>query len=359
MAEGADNEDKTFDPTPRRREEAREQGRYAFSQDLGSSSTTFAGFACLMFLGKNMGSNMLSSFRTDLGRLRSDDLTPNSASEMLTNLFGNGLTVVGGFFAVLLVVAVIAGIVQAGFHISPERLGPDFSKFDPTSGVKRIISTANVVKGLLAILKVIMLSWVAYALLEGKVGSLLSLGHDRLTGAASTAWYLILRIAVWMAAVIFLLGIVDFLYQFRRFETSLKMTREEYERENKEEEGDPQFKARRKQLARERSRRKMLSNIPKATVVVTNPTHFAVALRYEQGRDVAPMVVAKGAGSFARRMSQLARDNGVPVLEKPELARALFAAVREDQPIPPGLFLAVAEVIAFVFKLKRGLVTAS
>ncbi len=354
MAEDADIEDKTFDATPRRREEARRQGRFAFSQDLASSTLTMAGIVGLMLIGPYMGGNLLDEFRDGLGRLRFEELDGPTATGIFIGLFGRGMAVVGGFLAVVFVAAVLVGIVQAGFHISPERLEPDFEKLSPASGWRRVFSMSNVVKGLLAAAKVIVLAWVVYALVRGRSGVLLSLGHDSVPGAASAAWHLILRIAIWMAAVIFALGIVDFVYQYRRFEAGLRMTREEFERENKEEEGDPRLKARRRQLARERTRRKMLAAVPKATVVVTNPTHYSVALRYEQGKDTAPILVAKGAGGFGRRLTQLARENGVPVLERPELARALYRSVREEQEIPPGLFLAVAEVIAFVYRL-RGL----
>lgn len=354
MAEGADNEDKTFEASPRRREEARQQGRYAFSQDLASSSLTLAGVVGLMQLGPYMGGNLLEEFRAGLADLRFTDLTGGDAQQMFTGLFARGLVVVGGFLGIVVVAAFLVSVVQVGFHISPERLTPDFDKFNPASGVKKIISTANVVKGLLATIKVIVLSWIAYTILRDRVGTLLSLGHDSLAGAVTAAWRLILRVALVMSAVIFALGVVDFFYQYRRFEAGLRMTREEFERENKEEEGDPRLKHRRRQIARDRIRRKMLSAVPKSTVVITNPTHYAVALRYEQGRDTAPTLVAKGSGGFARRMVAVARESGVPVLERPDLARALFAAVKEEQEVPPGLFLAVAEVIAFVYRL-RGL----
>jgi flagellar biosynthetic protein FlhB len=355
MAEDADNEDKTFEASPRRREEARQQGRYAFSQDLASSALTLAGVVGLMQLGPYMGGNLLEVFRFDFANLRFEELTNGDAQQLFAALFARGLMTAGGFLAVVFIAAFLVSVVQAGFHITPERLTPNFDKFNPAEGIKKIFSTANVVKGILAVIKVIVLSWVAYTILSGRSGTLLSLGHDSLPGAVTSAWKLTMRVALVMSAVIFALGVVDFFYQYRRFEAGLRMTREEFEREHKEEEGDPQMKHRRRQIARDRIRRKMLAAVPKSTVVITNPTHYAVALRYEQGRDTAPKLVAKGSGAFARRVAQVAREHGVPVLERPELARALFAAVKEDQEVPPGLFLAVAEVIAFVYRL-RGMV---
>ena len=333
MAEEADNEDKTFDASPRRREEARQQGRFVFSQDLASSAMLIAGISGLMFLGPWMGSHFLSAFRTDLSDLFRPDLTTLNVKEMFATLFTRGLTIVGALLGILFLAAIAVGIMQAGFHISPERLEPNFEKLNPTNGFERLFSVSAIVKGFLATLKIIMLGWIAYTVLH-------------------TAWRLIMRVALIMSSVLAVLGLSDYVYQYRKFEASLRMTREEFERENKEDDGDPRLKARRRQIARDRIRQRMLTNVPKSTVVITNPTHYAVALRYQQGVDAAPMVVAKGSGVFARRIIQLAKENNVPVMERPELARMLYKAVKEEQPIPTGLFLAVAEVIAFVYRLK-------
>ena len=352
MAEEADNEDKTFDASPRRREEARQQGRFVFSQDLASSAMLIAGISGLMFLGPWMGSHFLSAFRTDLSDLFRPDLTTLNVKEMFATLFTRGLTIVGALLGILFLAAIAVGIMQAGFHISPERLEPNFEKLNPTNGFERLFSVSAIVKGFLATLKIIMLGWIAYTVLHGRGGLVLSLGHGSLESAADTAWRLIMRVALIMSSVLAVLGLSDYVYQYRKFEASLRMTREEFERENKEDDGDPRLKARRRQIARDRIRQRMLTNVPKSTVVITNPTHYAVALRYQQGVDAAPMVVAKGSGVFARRIIQLAKENNVPVMERPELARMLYKAVKEEQPIPTGLFLAVAEVIAFVYRLK-------
>lgn len=352
MAEEADNEDKTFDASPKRREEARKQGRFVFSQDLASSAMLLAGISGLIFLGPWMGANLTSAFRTELGDLFKENLTPTMVRDMFATFFTRGVTIVGALLGILFLAAVIVGIMQAGFHISPERLEPNFEKLNPANGFEKLFSFGAIVKGLLATLKVIMLAWVAYYVLHGRGGLVLSLGHGSVGAAADTAWRLIMRVAMTMSAVIAALGLADYFYQYRKFEASLRMTREEFERENKEDDGDPRMKARRRQIARDRIRQRMLSNVPKSTVVITNPTHFAVALRYRQGLDTAPIVVAKGSGVFARRIILLAKENDVPTLERPELARTLYFAVKEDQAIPSGLFLAVAEVIAFVYRLK-------
>ena len=207
-------------------------------------------------------------------------------------------------------------------------------------------------RGGLALLKVVALGLGAYFVLKGRTGVILALNRDPLAWAAPAAWAVVIRLALYLSAAVALVAGLDYLYQRNRFEQSLRMTKEEVKREMKEEEGDPQIKARLRQLARDRSRRKMLAEVPKATVVVTNPTHYAVALRYERARDSAPVVVAKGSGTFAKRIAELARKNGVTVLERPPLARALYAGVKEGRAIPGPLFRAVAEVLAFVYRLR-------
>jgi flagellar biosynthetic protein FlhB len=165
------------------------------------------------------------------------------------------------------------------------------------------------------------------------------------------AWDLVLRLGLYLVGAMALIAAVDYFYQRRRFEISLRMTKQEVKDELKQDEGDPQQKARMRQIARERMKRKMLQSVPKATVVITNPTHYAVALRYNPG-DPAPVVVAKGAGVFALKIRDLARTHGVPIVERPALARGIYAAVKEGQPIPAVLFRAVAEVLAFIFRLR-------
>ncbi len=257
------------------------------------------------------------------------------------------------FFGLLLAVGVGASVAQVGFQINTEKLELKPDRLNPVNGVGKLFSGSSVVRGLLTVLKVLAVGAVAYFVLDGRGGSVVSLGRGRLTGAAPVAWELVLRLSLYLAGAVALVAIIDYVYQRRRFERSLMMTKEELKQELKQEDGDPQIKARIRQIARERTRRRALTEVPKATVVVTNPTHYAVALRYDPVRDTAPVVIAKGKGAFAKRIMKLARESGVPVIERPPLARAL-QAIREGQAIPGVLFRAVAEVLAFVMKLRSG-----
>ncbi len=353
MAEDADPESKTEDPTPRRREEARRQGQVPFSAELVGSIVLLAGVIALGNVGPAVGTAMADVFRTDLATAYRSELTPTDVRDMLTALVLRLLGTLAPMFATLLGIGVAAAVAQVGFEINTEKLSPNFDKLNPVSGVGRLFSVAALVRGGLTILKVLALAVVAYIVIEPRFGVVLSLARDRLGGSVLAAWALVIRLATYLSAAVALVAVLDYLHQRRQFEQSLKMSKQDLKDELKQEEGDPQLKARIRQIGRDRLRQKMLKAVPTATVVVTNPTHYAVALRYDAERDAAPVVVARGAGAFAKRVMKLARDRGIPVVERPVLARALYG-LKEGQAIPGPLFRAVAEVLAFVYRLRGG-----
>lgn len=352
MAEDADPESKTEDPSPKRREEARKRGQIPYSQEMVGGAILLAGLIGIGSFGDRIGLAMLDAFRSGLSRLVTRDLTSDGAAEVIARTGLATIVATLPLYAVFLAVSIALGIVQVGFQITPEKMEVDFDKLNPAKGVGRLFSTAAVVRGGIALLKVLGLSAVAYWIVEGRFGLVSGANRDRLDAAVGTAWSLVLRLGTYQAGAIAAVGLIDYIYQRRRFETSLRMTKQEVKDEQKQEDGDPQYKVRMRQIARERARRKMLAEVPKAAVVVTNPSHYAVALRYDQGRDAAPVLVAKGAGVLARRIREIAADNRVPVVERPEVARAIYATVKEGQAIPPNLFRAAAEVIAFVLRLR-------
>jgi flagellar biosynthetic protein FlhB len=351
MAEDVDPESKTEDPSPRRREEARRQGQIPFSAELVGSAVLLAAIVGLIYFGRGIGDGMLEVFRSDLREVFRPDLTPWLAQELFTRLLLRALGTLAPFFGALLAAGVAASIAQVGLQITPEKLEFKPDKLNPATGAKRLFSVAALVKGGLGILKIAAIGGIAYWVLEGRSGVMLSLGRQTIGGAAEAAWALAMRLALYLAGATAFIAAIDYFYQRRRFEVGLRMTKQEVKDELKQEEGDPQLKARMRQLARERMKRKMLQSVPKATVVITNPTHYAVALRYTAG-DQAPVVVAKGAGAFAAKIRELARKHAVPLVERPVLARALYAGVKDGQPIPAGLFQAVAEVLAFIYRLR-------
>lgn len=352
MAEEVDQESKTEDPSPRRREEARRQGQVPFSAELVGSLVLLAGVIGLTNVGPAVWATMTNVFKHEIPRAFHPEFDTAAAAELIARTAFQVLAAMLPFFGILLAVGVAASVAQVGFQINTEKLSVNLDKLNPANGVSRLFSVSALVRGLLTLLKVGALALVAYLVLEGRAGVITALGRDRLAGAAPAAWAVVMRLALYMVAAVAGVAVLDYLYQRYKFEQSLRMTKEEVKRELKEEEGDPMIKARIRQIARERSRRKMLAEVPKATVVVTNPTHYAVALRYDPTRDAAPVVVARGAGAFAKRIAELARASGVAVLERPPLARALYSGVKEGRAIPGPLFRAVAEVLAFVYRLR-------
>ena len=280
-----------------------------------------AGIVALLMMGQSIGGGLLNLFRSDLSHLLHDDLDAIQTRNIFLRLFGNAIAILGGFLGTLVAIGVATGIVQVGFHITPEKLEPDFDRLNPANGVSRLFSVASIVRGLFAILKVVV-DVVAYVILRSRIGQIMTLGEDSLPAAVATAWSITLRLALFLVGILAVLGIADFIYQKQRFEATLRMSKQELKEELKREEGDPLIKIRIRQLARQRARQKMLSAVPKATVVITNPQHLAVALRYDQGKgSVAPVVVAKGAGVSAHRMIELARKHAVPVIERPPESR--------------------------------------
>jgi flagellar biosynthetic protein FlhB len=352
VAEEVDEESKTEAPTPRRREEARRQGRVPFSAELVGSAVILAGAIGLGSYGPAVWQTMMDVYQHNLGRPNRGDMGVEGARELLQRDSFQVLTALVPFMGTVLATGITISVVQVGFQINTEKLEPDFDRLNPTNGFSRLFSLQSVVRLALTLVKVVALAAVAYWVIEGRGLLIFSLSTYRLPAATTAGWAVVVRLATYLTAAVAGTSFLDYAYQRYKFEQSLKMTKQELKEEVKREEGDPQIKGRVRQLQRDRSRRRILTEVPKATVVVTNPTHYSVALRYTPPRDAAPVVIAKGTGLMARRIAELARRHSIPVLERPPLARALFQGVREGQGIPPVLFRAIAEVLAFVYRLR-------
>lgn len=347
-----EGQDRTEPASPRRREDARKQGQVAYSPDFLGSALLLGGIVGLMWLGPAMAAR-LRNLTYDTFRQRMPvELDEAGAAVLLGKVFIDYLLLVGPLLAVFLAVSVGLSLVQVGFHITPERIEPDFEKLSPAKGMAKLFSVAALVKGLFALVKIVVLGGMVLLVLRARVGTFHGLAENDVLAAATVAWDLVIRLALYLAVAFALLGTADYVYQKYRFEQSLRMTKQEVKEEARSEEGDPLIKARRRQIHREMGRRRMLQQVPRATVVLTNPIHYAVALRYARGEMAAPVVVARGAGVLARAIADRARAAGVPVLERPPLARALYFGVAVDQEVPQSLFVAVAEIIAFLYRMR-------
>jgi flagellar biosynthetic protein FlhB len=340
---------KTEAPTPRRREQARDEGQVAYSNDLVTGLLLLAGAVGLVVTASSLGSGLLTAVRFDLLNLGQHQLGLDDACAALARCWNQGLGLCGLLLGLLFAVALGGGLVQVGVRLTPGVLALKWEKILPFAGEPRLLSWAKLIRGLAAVAKVIVLATAVYLVLRGQGPALARLTELRLDAAVGQAWGLVLRLTLVSAGVLFLLGAADYVLQRWRFERSLRMSRQELKDELKRDEGDPLIKARVRKLQREAARKQMFHEVKKATVVVTNPTHLAVALRYERGAG-APRVVAKGAGFVAQRIVELARRHGVPVLERKPLAQALFRTVQLNQEIPTALYYAVAELLAYVYK---------
>lgn len=352
MAEENDLE-RTEPASPRRLEQAREEGQIARSQELGAFAVMgTAGVAVWM-----LGSQLLSSFTG----LMKNGLTLPAASafetdRMLTLLGQEGAS---GFYAIapVLVAAFIAAIAAPlmlnGWLFTFKPLQPDFSRLNPMNGIGRIFSAAGLVELVKAITKVLVVGGVAALVLWHSLDAVVSLSMETTAGAISHAAQLVGWTLILVVGGMVLVVAVDVPFQLWNHSRKLRMSRDEIKRESKETEGDPHVKARIRSLQREAARKRMMAEVPKADVVITNPTHYAVALSYKENSMRAPRVVAKGQNLIAARIRELAAEHRVPVLEAPPLARALYRHADLGDEIPETLYTAVAEVLAYVFQLRQ------
>jgi flagellar biosynthetic protein FlhB len=251
---------------------------------------------------------------------------------------------------IALVIGLLTNIAQVGFHFSTEALAPKWDKLNPLNGMKRLVSKQGAFETFKGIVKITLVGWIAYAQITDQIPTLISASQSNLVTFLSAVGELCWQIAIRIASLLFVLAIVDFAYQKFEFEKNMKMTHQEMKQEIKQQDGDPMVKQRIRQKQKAISQKRMMQKVPTATVVVTNPTHFAVALFYESGSMTAPRVVAKGQDFVAQKIKQIALENEVPLVENVALARALYSEVEIDRDIPAELYKAVAEVLAFVYR---------
>lgn len=353
MAEDQDQaQSKTEAPTPHRREEARKKGQVAYSSDLGSSCVLLAGTTAFWLGGSSLGHNLIETFRSGLTDIGLKEIDFDTASVMATSFFESLLQATGLVLGLVSLAGFAVGASQAGLQISTESLQVNWSRLSPISGWSRIWSQRSAARAIAAVLKVAVLGAVAWWIIYYQAISIAVSGRSSLMAAVSRGWNITIQIALAASALLVLLGMVDYLFQRWRHEQDLKMSHHEVKQEHKQQEGDPHVKARVKRMQREAAQSRMLQEVENATVIVTNPTHFAVALQYDPDNMPAPKVVAKGADLLARRIVRIAESHKIPILQRPPLARALFASVEVDQEIPPALYRAIAEILAHVFRLR-------
>lgn len=354
FAAGTGSENRTEKATPKKRRDVRKKGQVFQSREISSTLVLLLVFIALRLFGSNIYIQITEFAKkvfTEYPKI--DDLY---MPDILTKIFIDGIIVfisaAGPVLLIALLTALIVSYAQVGFLFTVETLRPQLGRINPFNGMKRIFSMRGAVELAKAVMKVTVICYVSYSYLNGKAHALMSLMDMELTQTASFIGLTTLDLAIRICLVLVVLGLFDFAYQWWEYEKDLKMTKKEVKEEYKQTEGNPEIRARIRQKQRQMSMRRMIQEVPKADVIITNPTHFACALKYDAGESPAPVLVAKGQDYMAIRIKEIARENNVEVVENKPLAKAIYETVEIDQAIPPELYQAVAEVLAFVYSLK-------
>lgn len=353
MAE-SDGQDKTEQPTGKRLDDSREKGQVAKSQELNSLAIFSTGLIVVYVFKEMLGSNLADIAKYLFTSATQLNITSNILSYYAVKALGFYLATLSPIFISLVLISLVAGYGQAGFKITPKALAPKFSNMNPMKGIKsKFFSAQPFIEIFKSLAKVIIIGWFTYLVLKDSIAEAMGLVNYSIN---ETVNFMLERSfdLMWKISLVYaVIAIADFAYQKYKHKKDLMMTKQEVKEEFKQQEGDPHIKSqiKGKQMAMSRSR--MMQDVPKADVVITNPTHFAVALKYAIGKDNAPKVVAKGADRMAQRIKQIARDNNVPLHEDVALARALYKACEVGDEIPDKLFKAVAQVLAYIYQLKN------
>lgn len=351
MAEDSDLE-KTESATPRRLEKAREEGQVARSRELNTFMLLAGGVAGLWFMGGELYRTLTGVIRAGMWfdqRVAKDTAV---MTELAASSAWNALLILLPIFGILIILAVFSSVSLGGLLFSTKALEPKFERMNPLKGVMRMFSAQTLVELIKTLLKATVIGGISAAVIWAYRDDMLALTYASPTAALVNGMRLVALCSALIVAALLLIVFIDAPWQLYSHHKKLRMSRQDVKQEHKESEGDPHVKGRIRAQQRAMARRRMMSEVPKADVVVTNPTHYAVALKYEDGGSGAPRVVAKGSGLIAARIRMLADEHKVPMFSAPPLARALHEHVELGHEIPVELYKAVAEVLAWVFQLR-------
>ncbi len=343
--------EKTEAPTPRRRAESREKGQVAKSQDLTAAISLLGGMVILSYLGPSMVKNFTGFMQMVLGYQGSDAVSISSVFAIshvaIAVLAKTAIPTCVG----LMLLGAIVTLAQVGLLFTFHPIQPNLEKINPISGFGKIFSMQSLVKLFISIFKIFLIGAVAYYTIKERMGQLISmtgLDYIQVFGLTCEMMY---DLGIRMGAILLILGIIDYAYQRYKAEQDMKMSKQELKEEMRRMEGDPLVRERQKRVARQLAQQRMQAAVPGADVVVTNPTHLAIAIKYDPEMMAAPKVIAKGADLIAKRIREIAIENGVPIVERKPLAQALYRTVEVGQEIPAAYYKTVAEILAYVYEL--------
>jgi flagellar biosynthetic protein FlhB len=351
MAEHSGQE-RTEEATPKRREDARRKGQIPRSRELSAAAVTLAGGGMLYALGGRISGDLYGLMRNSLQLTREEALDASNMMPALAEAAVQGFWASAPVLAMIMLAALLAPLALGGWNFSTEALSPKFERLNPFEGVKRMFAMRNIVELVKALAKFGVVAGIAVLVLWKDADALLGLGREPTAQAIGHAIKLSGHGLLLVSTGLLIIAGIDVPFQLWQHAKQLKMTREEIREEMKESEGSPEMKGRIRRMQQEVARRRMMQEVPKADVIVTNPTHFAVAIRYDEKRMRAPVVVAKGADEIAARIREVAGEHAVPIFEAPPLARVLFRSVDLGDEIPSSLYVAVAQVLTYIFQLK-------
>ena len=352
MAEN-DDQERTEQATSKRREESREKGQVARSQEVVSVGILVAGLLFFYFGGSTLLLKTMDVMTSGFREVGQVNLTPDNVTTIIINYIFKGFGILFPLLIAVLVAAILGNVLQFGFMFSSESIQPKFDKISPAKGFKRLFSIRSIVELFKGILKVCIIGGVAYLIIRNEFDHLIPLADQSAWGIFSYISGICFKILLAMTVVLVFLAALDYAYQRWEYEKGMRMTKQEIKDEYKSTEGDPMIKARIRRIQREMAQKRMMAEVPKADVIITNPTHLAVAIKYNPGNMQAPIVVAKGADFIAEKIRDIARENDIPIIENKPLAQVLYKIVKVNSMVPEDLYRAVAEVLAFVYEQKK------
>jgi flagellar biosynthetic protein FlhB len=352
MAENNDAQERTERPTPKRLEDARRKGQIPRSRDLSAAAVTMSAAAALYMMGDHLAGKLYLLMQRSFSFDREQALDASRMVPALASAAVDGLKICAPVLGIICLAALLAPLALGGWAFSTEALTPQFKRLNPLEGVKRLFSMRALVELVKALAKFSVVALVAVLVLWNDATALLELGNEPLHQAIKHTIAMSGKALLAITAGLLIIAGIDVPYQLYSYSKQLKMSRQEIREEHKESEGSPEVKGRIRQLQQQLARQRMMQDVPKADVVVTNPTHFAVALRYDEKRMRAPIVVAKGVDLVAARIREIASEHNVPIFEAPPLARVLYRSVDIGAEIPSSVYHAVAQVLTYVFQLR-------
>ncbi len=351
MAE--DDANRTEEPTPKRREEARADGRIPQSAEITAATVLLAALLATWRNGDAAITSLREAMRRSLVGISKLDLTPAALGDILHGVLHDVTSVVVPILSATAVAGVVATVAQIGFQVHGKHLLPDASKMSPASGLQRIFSSKGLFELVKALVKITIIGWLAWKMVRDAEGKIIALSGASPRELLAITGEEVARLVGWATGILVVLAACDYGWQRRQHHQSLRMSKSEVKDEARQSEGDPKIKGRMRRAYQELVKTRSLADVPTADVIVTNPIHLAVALKYVAGQMGAPKVVAKGAEGMAQRIKDIARQHGVPIMERRSLARALFRSVPVGGEIPATLYRAIAEILAYVYGLRR------